>query len=179
MFFKKRYWGKFTILVLKMMGCHESPHLFHLKNVSEKDTWNRHRLVETDVWKKSISQEWKHVSLICLLVFLKRPDIYSFFYFKPWYILKETTEPTGPFGTIPQDSLHPGRSAKPDRIIQLNYREIHTFASYKTTRTWENSSNRGEKIILLSDKLANNSKSFEKGRKSIINNSALCKCSEI
>ena len=53
----------------------------------------------------------------------------------------------------------------------------------KTTRTWENFNNREAKTILLSEKLlliANNSKNFVNGSKSIIrNNLGLCKRSEI
>ena len=32
---------------------------------------------------------------------------------------------------------HPGKVAKWDRVIQLNCGEVHTHASYKTTRTQE------------------------------------------
>ena len=52
-------------------------------------------------------------------------------------------EPTGPFGTIPQESCILG--AKVDHAIKLKRREVHTHASYKTTRTWENSNNQGTK----------------------------------
>ena len=31
------------------------------------------------------------------------------YHFKPWCILKEMTKPAGPFGTMPQESWHPGR----------------------------------------------------------------------
>ena len=90
----------------------------------------------------------------------------TYFHFNPWYILKEKTKPAGPFGTMP------------DHVIQLNYGEVHTHASYKTTRTWENFNNQGTKI-LFSDKLwlvANNSKSFVNRSKSMIrNNLGLCK----
>ena len=48
-------------------------------------------------------------------------------------ILKETTKPMGPFGTMPQEPWHPGKGGKPDCIIQLNCGEAHTHASYKTT----------------------------------------------
>ena len=78
-------------------------------------------------------------------------------------MLKEMTEPAGPFGTMLQEPWHPGKGAKPDRVIQLNCREVRTHASYKTTRTWENFNNQGIKLILLSDKLwliANNAKGF-------------------
>ena len=100
-------------------------------------------------------------------------------HFNLWCILKETTEPAGPFGTMPQEPWHPGKGAKPDRIIQLNCGEVCTHASYKTTRTWENFNNWGTKMILLSGKLwviANNSKSFANRSKPIIrNNLGLCK----
>ena len=42
-------------------------------------------------------------------------------HFKPWCILKEIIEATGPFGTMPQEPWHPGQGAKPDRVIQLNW----------------------------------------------------------
>ena len=104
-------------------------------------------------------------------------------HFKPWYILKETTEPAGPFGTMPQEPWHPGKDAKPDRVIQLNCGEVRTHASYKATRTWENFNNWGTKMILHSVKIwsiANNSKSFANGSKSIArNNLGLYKCSDI
>ena len=72
-----------------------------------------------------------------------------------------------PLGTIPQEPWHPGKGAKPDRVIQLNCGEVCIHESYKATRTWENFNNQGAKMILLSDKLwsiVNNSKSFESGR---------------
>ena len=98
-------------------------------------------------------------------------------------MLKETIEPTGLFGTMPQEPWRPGKGTKPDRVIQLKCGEVRTHASYKTTRTWEKFNNEGTKIILLSDELwliANNSKSFANGNKSIMrNNLGLCKCSEI
>ena len=81
-------------------------------------------------------------------------------HFNPWRILKETTELAGPFRTMPQEPWHPWKGAKLDRVIQLNCREVHTHASYKTSRTWENFHNWRVKMILLSDKLwviANNS----------------------
>ena len=56
-------------------------------------------------------------------------------------------------------------------VIQLNCEEVLTYASYKTTRIWENFKNRGTKMILFSDELwsiANSSKSFANGSKSII-----------
>ena len=62
-------------------------------------------------------------------------------------------EPAGPFGTLQKEPWHPGKGAKPDRIIQLNYGEVHTYASYKTIRTWENFNKQGPKMILLSDEL--------------------------
>ena len=39
-------------------------------------------------------------------------------HFKPWRILKKTTEPADQFGTIPQEPWHPGKDAKPDHVIQ-------------------------------------------------------------
>ena len=84
---------------------------------------------------------------------------------------------------MPREPWHPRKDAKPDRIIQLNCGEVRTHASYKATRTWENFSNRGAEMILFSDKLwsiANNSKSFSDGSKSIIrNNLGLYKHSDI
>ena len=63
------------------------------------------------------------------------------------------TKPGGPFGTMPQEHWHPGKGAKLDCVIQLNCTKVHTHVSYKTTRTWENFSNQGSKMILLSDEL--------------------------
>ena len=74
---------------------------------------------------------------------------------------------------MPQEPWHPGKDAKPDHVIQLNCGEVRTHATYKATRTWENSNNQGIKMILLSDELwsiANNSKSFANGIKLIISN---------
>ena len=51
------------------------------------------------------------------------------------------TKPAHPFGTMPQEPGHPGESAKADRVIQLNCKEVPTHASYRTTRTWENFDN--------------------------------------
>ena len=103
--------------------------------------------------------------------------------FKPWRILKETTKPACPFRTMPQEPWHPGKDAKPDRVIQVNSGKVLTHASYKATRIWENFNNRGTKMILLSDEvwsIANNSKSFANGSKSIIrNNLGLYKRSDI
>ena len=45
-----------------------SARLFHYENFRNgQSAWNRLRLVQTDLQKKnkSISQEWKHISLIC------------------------------------------------------------------------------------------------------------------
>ena len=104
-------------------------------------------------------------------------------HFKPWHILMKTTELVTPFGTMSQEPWHPGNGAKLDCIIQLNYREVYTNASCITSRTWENLNNWGTKMILLSDTLwliANNSKSFVNGNKSLIrNNLGLCKYPEI
>ena len=84
---------------------------------------------------------------------------------------------------MPQEPWHPGKDAKPDCIIQRNFGEVRTHASYKATKTWENFNNPGTKMILLSDEIwsiANNSKSFPNGSKSIIrNNLVLHKCSDI
>ena len=97
--------------------------------------------------------------------------------------IKDTGELAGPFVTMPKEPWHPGKFAKPGRIIQLNSGEVRTHANYKTTRTWQNFSNRGTKMILLSDELlliANNSKSSVNGSKSVIrNNLGLFKCSDI
>ena len=69
---------------------------------------------------------------------------------------------------------------KPNHVIQLNCSEVHTHASYKTTRTWDNFNSQGTKIHYellkmnyLSDELwliANNSKRFANGANSIISN---------
>ena len=84
---------------------------------------------------------------------------------------------------MPQEPWHPGKDAKPNQVIQLNCGEVRTHASYKATRTWENLNNQETKMILLSDELwsiANNSKSFANGSKSIIrNNLGLYKRSDI
>ena len=63
------------------------------------------------------------------------------------------TEPAGPFGTMPWEPWHPGKDAKPDRVIQHKCGEVHTHAIHKATRTWENFNNQGTKMILLSDEL--------------------------
>ena len=103
-------------------------------------------------------------------------------HFKPWHILKETSKLMGPFGTMPQELWHPEKGAKPDRVIQLNCKEVHAHASYNTTRPWENLNNQGTKMILLSDKLlliANNPNSFAIRSTSIIRrNLVLCKHSQ-
>ena len=84
---------------------------------------------------------------------------------------------------MPQEPWHPGKGAKRECIIQLNCCEVCIYTSYKTARTWENSNNQLKNMILLSDELwliANNSKGFAKGSKSIIrNNLGVCKRSEI
>ena len=49
-------------------------------------------------------------------------------------ILKETTKSLGVFGTMPQEPWHLGKGAKPDRVIQLNCREVFTHASYKNNQ---------------------------------------------
>ena len=78
--------------------------------------------------------------------------------------------------------IHPKSCRIFPRVIQLNCGEVRTYASHKTTRTWENFNNRGTRI-LLSDKLWSiviTSKSFSNESKSVIkNNLGLCKRSEI
>ena len=76
-----------------------------------------------------------------------------------------------------QKPWHSGKGAKQDRVIQRNCGEVCTHTSYKTTRTWENFNNQETKMILLSDELwliANNSKSFANGSKSVIRNNVVC-----
>ena len=84
---------------------------------------------------------------------------------------------------MPQEPQHPEKVAKLDHVIQLSCGKVHSHASYKTTRTWENFKNWETKIILLSDKLwliANNSKNFVNRSESMIrNNLGLCIRSEI
>ena len=63
------------------------------------------------------------------------------------------TEPAGPFETKPLELWYPGNDAKPDHVIQLDWREVRINASYKPIRTWENLNKRGAKMILLSDEL--------------------------
>ena len=97
----------------------------------------------------------------------------------PWCILKDTTSLAGPFGSMPQGPWLPGAGTTPDCVIQLNWGEVGTHASYKITRTWENFNNRETKIIFLSDKswwTTNNFKSFANAGKSLTgNNLGLCK----
>ena len=38
-------------------------------------------------------------------------------------MLKETNEPAGPFATMPQEPLHPGKVAKLDGVFQFNCRK--------------------------------------------------------
>ena len=74
---------------------------------------------------------------------------------------------------MPHKPWHLGKGAKWDHIFQLNCGEVHSRASYKTARTWENFNSWGAKMILLSDKLwliANNSKSLASRSKSIKRN---------
>ena len=41
-----------------------------------------------------------------------------------------------------------------ERVLNwINCGEVHTYASYKTTRTWENFNNLGTKMILVSDEI--------------------------
>ena len=66
----------------------------------------------------------------------------------------EGNDQTGrPIWNYLQETRHPGKDAKLDRVIQLNCGEVHTHASYKATRTWENFNSHGTKMIVLSDKL--------------------------
>ena len=51
--------------------------------------------------------------------------------------------PTGPFSSMPQKPWHPGKGAKPDRVILFNCREVYVHASYKTTLTWGRLNNWG------------------------------------
>ena len=53
-------------------------------------------------------------------------------------MLKKTTKLAGASETMLQEPRHPGKGGKPDRVIQLNCREVHTHASYKTIRACEN-----------------------------------------
>ena len=81
------------------------------------------------------------------------------------------------------------RNTTSEYVIQLNCSEVHTHASYKTTRTWDKFNNHGTKIHYellkmnyLLDELwliANNSKWFANGGNSISNNLGLWKCFEI
>ena len=83
---------------------------------------------------------------------------------------------------MPKEPWLSGKYAKPDCVIQLSCGEVHTHASYKASRTWENFNNQVTKMILLSEQpwsIANNSKSFANGSKSIINNLDLYKHSDI
>ena len=90
------------------------------------------------------------------------------------------TEPAGSFEIMSQELWLPGKCTKPDRIIQLNWGEEHTHASYKITmrnfNIWET------KMILLSDELwliAINTKSFANESTSIIRkNLGFCKHSK-
>ena len=105
------------------------------------------------------------------------------YHFNPWCTLKGTSKPAGPFGTKPHEPWPIGKGALLDCIIQVDSREVHIHASYKTTRTWEKFNNHRTKMIFLSDELwliANNFKSFANRSKLIIrNNLSLCKHSEI
>ena len=104
-------------------------------------------------------------------------------HFKLWRILKEMTEVADLFGSMLQELGHSGKDAKLNHVIQLNCEEVHTHANHEATRRWENFTNWGTKMILLSDELwsiANNSKSFVNGSKSITrNNLGLDKHSDI
>ena len=67
--------------------------------------------------------------------------------------MKERTEPASPFGTMSQEPWHHGKGTKASRDIQLKCGKVCTYASCKTTRTWESFYNQGTKITLLSGKL--------------------------
>ena len=64
-------------------------------------------------------------------------------------MLKETTKLVGPFETMPQEPWYPRKGAKPDHVIKLNCRDVHTYASYKTTTAWENFNNQRTEIPAL------------------------------
>ena len=74
-----------------------------------------------------------------------------------------------------QEHRHHGKDTKPDRDTQLNYGEVATHASCKTTRTWESFNNQGTKMSLLSDELwliANNSENFPRKKTTEFSRSA-------
>ena len=52
----------------------------------------------------------------------------------------------GPFGTMPQELLHPGKGDKPNQDIQLNCGELCTHASYKTTKHGSTSRTKEQKL---------------------------------
>ena len=87
--------------------------------------------------------------------------------------MKETNQTVGPFGIMPQESWHPGKGAKPNRVIQLNYGEVRNHAIYKARFINQNMGElqqKRTKKILLSDELwliANSSKGFEIWNKSM------------
>ena len=138
------------MLHLPPKSCHNFTSWFkegHSWNIVVKSSWN--------IVKASVEASCKH--------------------FKSWRVLKESTKPSGLFGSVPLELW--------DQVAQLNCWELRTHASNKSTRTQEKFNNQGTKMIFLSDKLwlvANNSKSFENRSKwTIRNNIGLCKCPEI
>ena len=104
----------------------------------------------------------------------------TFLHVNPWCILKETPETAGPFGTMPQKPWHPGKRAKPERVLQLNCRVVRTYSSYKTTRTWENFNEQKWSSFQTTYDKELITKSFAERSKTIIrNNLGLCKHFEI
>ena len=95
----------------------------------------------------------------------------TYLHFNPWRILEEITKPVDPCGTMPQESWHPGKGAKP--VTLSNFTEGKCGPMQVINKqNWENFNNRGTKMLLLSDKLwliANNPKSFVNRSKSIKN----------
>ena len=80
--------------------------------------------------------------------------------------IKGNNQTGGPIWNHATRILTSWKVANQDRTVQVKCGEVHTYASYKTARTWENFNNRGAKMFLLSDELwliANNSKSFVMG----------------
>lgn len=78
-------------------------------------------------------------------------------HFKPQCILKDTDQPTGPFGDKPQWHQHPKKgkwNSKQVHAIKHSYMEASMHTSCETARMWENFNHWGtQKILLLLDKL--------------------------
>ena len=72
--------------------------------------------------------------------------------FKSWFILKETTERAGPFGSMPQEPWHSGKGAKAD-LIALSNSTVGKCTPMQVIKQPENLGNCTTKVILLSDKL--------------------------